>query len=124
MGLMSPGVGGLGEFVTGTSVTASSIANGGTGKIGQITIPSNGIWIFTASGWMPSSIGANGYVQFSGMDTCGTGGTKYIFNIAGILKTSSAPKTFDLNLTNWSGAGVENVNISSLNLCAVKVGEV
>lgn len=108
----------IGMFIQGISVTASSLANGATGKVGYINIPEKGIWILTASGWWPTQV-TSGYIDMPSVATTGT--TPFEFSISGIYKCDN-PTTVNLNIINWSGKTVTDVSIAGLIFRGVKVG--
>lgn len=124
MALLNPGIGDLGTFVIGSSMTAGSIGNGQEGVIGSLELPTGGIWVITATGWWPGSVTA-GYVYLEdrGSTQSGLGTQKYEFSLSSITKVDEKT-TIQLKVVNWSGGTVSNVKSSGLLLRAVKVGNV
>lgn len=121
MALLSPGIGDLGTYVSGTAKTTGSIANGQEGIIGSLQIPSDGVWVVTATGWWPSDI-SSGYVYLANGST-GLGGQGMVgfqFSLSGIVRMKKG--TVELRITNWSGNTVSGIAVGGLKLLAVKVG--
>lgn len=120
MALMYPGVGDIGTVVEGTAQTAPIIYNGGTETVGQIILPSAGVWLITVNGWWPFSLVKKGYIEVPGV--CYASYAEYLFSMSGVVSYSSAPQTLLLRLTNWSGDTANSVSVNGLNFKAVKVG--
>lgn len=120
MALIYPGVGDIGTVVGGTAQTAPIIYNGGTETVGQIILPSAGVWLITVNGWWPFSLVPKGSIEVLGV--CSTSSSEYQFSMSGVVSYSSAPQTLLLRLTNWSGDTANSVSVPGLRFKAVKVG--
>mgnify|MGYP001623227842 FL=1 len=122
MSLMYPGVGDIGTVVTGKSTPARVEGNGGNAVLATIDIPSAGVWIVCASGWLPIS-GKQGYAALlNGVSSlCATDTGTYQFSMSGILSASSATQV-KLQYTSWDTVAHDNTQIPGLIFKAVKVG--
>lgn len=107
----------IGTLVYGQNATASSITNGGTGVIGNLNIPAAGVWVVSASGWLPDSI-KQGIVNIDNIGGCSA--SDFQFNIFGIVQYNSQT-TVKLNITNWSGSTVSNVTSNGLIFRACRI---
>lgn len=124
MGLMSPGLGDIGTFVTGTGKTAASVANGQEGVLATLELPSAGIWMITATGWWPTDVSAGYvYLEHNGGTIGGIGHQSYQFSVAGI-ESISGKSAVNLKIVNWSEKTVSNLTVPGLKFRAVKVGNV
>lgn len=122
MALMYPGVGDIGTVVTGKSTPSRVEGNGGNAVLATIDIPSTGVWIVCASGWLPIS-GKQGYAALlNGVySLCATDTGTYQFSMSGILSASSATQV-KLQYTSWDTVAHDNTQIPGLIFKAVKVG--
>ena len=119
---MAPGLGDIGVMATGKSTPAHVDGNGGNAIVALLNIPSAGVWVITAAGWLPIS-GKDGYAALlhNGLTLCGTDTGKYQFSMSGVLSTATATQV-KLEYTNWDTAGHDNVQIPGMVFKAVKVG--
>lgn len=122
MSLLFPGVGDIGTVVNGKSTPARVEGNGGNAVLATIDIPSAGVWIVCASGWLPIS-GKDGYAALLNgyASLCGTDTGKYQFSMSGILSASGATQV-KLQYTSWDTVAHDNAQIGGLTFRAVKVG--
>lgn len=123
MSLLFPGTGDIGTVVYGTSTPANVAGNGGNANIASINIPSSGVWIVMASGWLPGNI-QKGYANLiadSGGTLCGTDTGQYQYSMSGILYTTQATQV-KMNFVNWDSTSHNSVQSAGLRFKAVKVG--
>lgn len=128
MGLMAPGIGSFGTLVNGEQI-AFSIQDGETGHIAKITIPEKGVWLVTASAWVPGYDGnriISGELVLKNVDgytTASQGIGGYTFSLTGIEKVET-PATEYLDMTNRTGKTVSGSSLGAFHYTAVKIGEV
>lgn len=110
------------QFVQGKSLTVATLNNGQIGVVGEITLPNTGWWIFFVSGWRPGDTGNGSYVALiqNGSTICASDAGEFQFSMSGGRYFSNLNK-LTLELTNWTGKTLSNVNIGGLIFNAIQI---